>query len=188
MNKDKNRFVDVVTLAKKLEVADIDKAIEIATKAKAVMKIGIKVWYDWEKAVEWKALNDQVKKEDISWIGVGVGSPYTHSADVTITTASDSKNKRRIRVYVRRDSIAIKFTERIRMMIGVLDNCLYITFNPADQLDGGMLIEKNKTGLAAQFTIPDNFEIDRKLMVGNYNIHQAAEDLWYVKLSEKKEA
>lgn len=187
MNKDKNRFVDVVTLAKKLEVADIDKAIEIATKAKAVMKIGIKVWYDWEKAVEWKALNDQVKKEDISWIKAGVGSPYTHTADVSITSSSGLANKKRIRVYVRRDSITTKFTERVRMMIGVLDNCLYITFNPADQVEnGGMLIEKNKIGLVALFTIPDDFEIDRKLMIGNYDIHQAAEDLWYVKLSEKK--
>ena len=188
MNKDKTRFVDVVTLAKKLEVADIDKAIEIATKAKAVMKIGIKVWYDWEKAVEWKALNDQVKKEDISWVGVGIGSPYSHTADVAITKTSDPANKRRIRIYVRRDSITTKFTERVRMMIGVLDNCFYITFNPADQLDGGMLIEKNKTGLAAKFTIPEDFEVDRELMIGNYDIHQAAEDLWYVKLSEKKEA
>lgn len=187
MTKDKNGYlVDVETLAERLEVADIDKAIEIATKAKAILKIGNTVRYDWLKAVEWKALNDQVKKEDISWLKAGIGSGYTHTADVTITESSES-NKRRMRVYVRRDRINTKFTERVRMLIGVLDNRLYITFNSADQVEnGGMLIEKNQTGLAALFTIPDDFEIDRKLMIGRYDIHQAAEDLWYVKLSEKK--
>ncbi len=172
MNKDSMRFTDAKTLAEKLAMS-VDKAVELAVKADAIMRIGTKQWYDWEKAVEYKSrLRD---RQNIAWIGIMKQGMGQSEHDIKISIDNGKRPRMRIRI----NNASLEGMEKKkRMLVGLLDNRLYVTFSDNE----GYSTENNQTTTAINITP----RAELKKFIGEYDIlHRCADDLAYIDLDEK---
>ena len=185
MNADNKRFVPVTELTKRLglKASEAEKAMKIADKAEATMKIGVKIWYDWEKALDYKNTHPDFDREAIKWIqfGANKGGYHRKCDKVRLTINKCDKKSKRLRFAIPKDLIKKKYDPlKDLIMCGTYENMMFFSFSKSD----GFALEKdNKSYYAATIKCDDKLEL---WAGGEYTLHQEDDELYYIVFEEKE--
>lgn len=170
---DGKRFTDIRSLADVLHTT-IEDATQIAINAKAVMRIGQKTWYDWDKCLDYaKAkVEPEITFDSVNWIDKHPGS-NSSQYDVRVTLGTTTK---RCRVSINKDSLG-GFKTTPYANIGISGD--YLVFDLA--ANTGFKVEGKGKSVCA-FTIENDVVAKFK---GNYMIKRSG-DLFYIDIKEKQ--
>ena len=170
---DGKRFTDIRSLADVLNTT-IEDATQIAIDAKAVMRIGQKTWYDWDKCLEYAKAKAKPKItfDSVNWVIKSTGNNLKY--DVRVTNGDKTG---RTRISINQCALTgFKFSDYAN--VGVSGD--FLVFDLA--AEKGFKCDTTHGNTVYAFNVKDKAVA---VFEGAYSIHRLG-DLFYIDIKEKQ--